>query len=248
MSCREKKALSNNHSTLSWLDQNTGAPALGCNQESTRLHIKLHSAQLNFKLLRWFRCPLRLPELLSPFPLLLRIPFHHYMTDFLWLFFDFSLLLLTIFNVAFPQVNCATYDKESEQGLINQENASRLMLNPSGGVNKGRANSRNRAQAIAWLGKEARPRAAIGQRGMNTGGEVSKKKDANVALGFFFFFWGWGDKDTGFIFIFFLNQRDLFKTNKNLLNFKRILGPEANIPSSWLATISWIYINHIEHY
>lgn len=74
MSCRGKKGLSNNHFALSCLGQNTGAPALGYNQESTRLHIKLHSVQLNFKLLRWFRCPLRLPELSSPFPLQLHIP------------------------------------------------------------------------------------------------------------------------------------------------------------------------------
>lgn len=52
MSCRGEKGLSNNHFTLSWLGQNTGAPALGFNQESTRLHLKLHSVQLNFKLLR----------------------------------------------------------------------------------------------------------------------------------------------------------------------------------------------------
>lgn len=131
-----KKSLSNNHIALSCLGQNTGAPALSCNQESTRLHIKLHSMQLNFKLLRWFRCPLRLPELSSPFPLQLHIP------------------STTTSQTCYPFFFFATqaYGEKSEQRLINQENAPELMLNPSGEVNKVRANSTNRAQAIAWRG------------------------------------------------------------------------------------------------
>lgn len=76
VACHEgEKGLSNNQFTVSWLSQNTGAPVLCCNQESTRLCIKLHRVQLNFKLLRWFRCPLQLPELSLPFPLQFHIPY-----------------------------------------------------------------------------------------------------------------------------------------------------------------------------